>query len=259
MIPEGQVGARGPNRTGMSLRTADFESAASTNSATRAISKSGSEYNFGCDPRGTLGIITRHMTRLTDIDSDPTLVARAQAGERQAMAEIYRRYSAAARIVVYRLISRRALAEDLHQDTFVEVLQRLRELRDPRALGVWIRSIAISKCLMHLRSPWHRSAVWLDQVAGGWTVPGEFADTDEYPDAAAGRRLERAMRRLPATARAVVWLHDVEEITHEEIGQLFGHTASFSKSQLVRAHQRLRQLLERDAERLSCTQISQSF
>ncbi|HZF17806.1 MAG TPA: RNA polymerase sigma factor [Steroidobacteraceae bacterium] len=199
------------------------------------------------------------MLRLTQIDTDPALIERAQAGERQALAEIYRRYAPAARNVVHRLINRRGVADDLHQDTFVEVLQRLGELRDHRAIGAWIRSIAVSKCLMHLRSPWHRSAVWLDQVAGGWDVPQELARSDEYSDGAAGRKLDRAMRRLPATARAVVWLHDVEEMTHEEIGRLFGHTASFSKSQLLRAHRRLRRLLENDSEKLSCTQISQSF
>jgi RNA polymerase sigma-70 factor (ECF subfamily) len=199
------------------------------------------------------------MIRLTDIDSDPELVARAQAGERQALAEIYRRYSVATRIVVHRLITQRGLAEDLHQDTFVEVLQRLGELRDPQALGAWIRSIAVSKCLMHLRSPWHRSAVWLDQVTDGWTGRAEQVHTDKYPDAPTGQKLDRALRRLSATARAVVWLYDVEEMTHEEIGQSFGRTASFSKSQLVRAHRRLRELLDNDPEKLPCTQISQSF
>jgi len=203
------------------------------------------------------------MLRLTDIDTDPQLVSRARNGEREAFAEIYRRYAPAARGVVYRLIARRSLAEDLHQDTFVEVLQRLGELRDHQALGAWIRSIAVSKCLMHLRSPWHRSAVWLDQVADGWSTSEELAsadfDFDDQPDAATGRRLERALRRLPPIARAVVWLHDVEEMTHEEIGRQFGHTASFSKSQLVRAHQRLRELLRHEPENLPCTQISQSF
>jgi RNA polymerase sigma-70 factor (ECF subfamily) len=38
----------------------------------------------------------------------------------------------------------------------------------------------------------------------------------------------------------VVWLHDVEGYTHEEIGSMMGKTASFSKSQLARAHARLR-------------------
>jgi RNA polymerase sigma-70 factor (ECF subfamily) len=56
--------------------------------------------------------------------------------------------------------------------------------------------------------------------------------------------LERALDRVPAVARAVVWLHDVEGYTHAEIGRLMGRTTSFSKSQLARAHERLRELLE---------------
>ena len=56
--------------------------------------------------------------------------------------------------------------------------------------------------------------------------------------------LERALEARPATARAVVWLHDVEGLTHREIAKLMGRTASFSKSQLARAHERLRTLLD---------------
>jgi RNA polymerase sigma-70 factor (ECF subfamily) len=56
--------------------------------------------------------------------------------------------------------------------------------------------------------------------------------------------LERALDCVPDVARAVVWLHDVEGYTHAEIGRLMGRTTSFSKSQLARAHERLRALLE---------------
>ena len=45
-------------------------------------------------------------------------------------------------------------------------------------------------------------------------------------------------------SRAVVWLHDVEGFTHKEIASLMGKTESFSKSQLSRAYQRLRPMLE---------------
>jgi RNA polymerase sigma-70 factor (ECF subfamily) len=48
---------------------------------------------------------------------------------------------------------------------------------------------------------------------------------------------------LPALTRAVVWLHDVEGYTHADIGLALGRTPSFSKSQLSRAHARLRGLL----------------
>ena len=52
--------------------------------------------------------------------------------------------------------------------------------------------------------------------------------------------LEAAVTRLPETSRAVVWLHDVEGYTHEDIAELMGKSVSFSKSQLARAHLRLR-------------------
>jgi len=58
-----------------------------------------------------------------------------------------------------------------------------------------------------------------------------------------GIDLERAFEELSETSRAVVWLHDVEGYTHEEIAELMDRTVSFSKSQLARAHQRLRRLL----------------
>jgi RNA polymerase sigma-70 factor (ECF subfamily) len=55
--------------------------------------------------------------------------------------------------------------------------------------------------------------------------------------------LEAALERLSDTGRAVVWLHDVEGYTHDEIAGMMGKTPSFSKSQLSRAHQRLRRWL----------------
>ena len=62
--------------------------------------------------------------------------------------------------------------------------------------------------------------------------------------------------RLPALTRAVVWLHDVEGFTHAEIGTALGRSPSFSKTQLSRAHARLRDLLadvEAIKEGTSCT------
>ncbi|HUO94601.1 MAG TPA: sigma factor-like helix-turn-helix DNA-binding protein, partial [Steroidobacteraceae bacterium] len=56
--------------------------------------------------------------------------------------------------------------------------------------------------------------------------------------------LERALERLPPSARLVVWLHDVEGYTHEEIAAATARTPSYSKSQLARAHARLRAWLE---------------
>jgi len=56
--------------------------------------------------------------------------------------------------------------------------------------------------------------------------------------------LDAALASLPEVTRVVVWLHDVEGYTHKEIADLMGKTESFSKSQLSRAYQRLRPMLE---------------
>ena len=68
--------------------------------------------------------------------------------------------------------------------------------------------------------------------------------------------LERALERLTPAARLVVWLHDVEGYTHEEIASATDRTPSFSKSQLARAHARLRAWLEPDAARAGARDLA---
>jgi len=67
--------------------------------------------------------------------------------------------------------------------------------------------------------------------------------------------VERALASLSVTARAVVWLFEVEGYSHDDIGRAFGRTASFSKSQLARAHRRLRAWFEPSVEPPACTSI----
>jgi len=67
--------------------------------------------------------------------------------------------------------------------------------------------------------------------------------------------VERALAALPPTARAVVWMFEVEGYSHEEIARAFGRSVSFSKSQLARAHVRLRAWFEPQEIRPSCTVI----
>jgi RNA polymerase sigma-70 factor (ECF subfamily) len=70
--------------------------------------------------------------------------------------------------------------------------------------------------------------------------------------------LERALAALSDISRTVVWLHDVEDMTHAEIARLFNRTTSFSKTQLARAHQQLRERLKSESGELTCMPISKS-
>lgn len=184
------------------------------------------------------------MANPFDQELDPGLVARAQRGDMKAHAVLYRAFAGGVNGVARRLVRSPEVAEEIVQDTFVEVIHSIGRFRGEAPIGAWIRRIAISKSLMHLRSYWERNKRGLPEDDDGALAPAAPA----APDVHGRLDLEIALGLLPTTARTVVWLHDVEGYTHEEIGALLGQTASFSKSQLARAYARLRELLEKDRD-----------
>jgi len=144
------------------------------------------------------------------------LVARAKSGDLEALEALYRAFETPVYNLALRVLRVPEDAEDVLQETFLEVVRSIKQYRGEGHLWGWIRQIAASKALM--------------RVSPG-AVPAQID-------------LERAFERLSETSRAVVWLHDVEGYTHEEIAEQMGKTVSFSKSQLARAHARLRRMLD---------------
>ena len=185
------------------------------------------------------------MSKFADIDIDPGIIRRAARGDVRAHEIIYRAFATPVYSICLRFTKVPAHAEDLVQETFIEVMRSIGNFRGEAALGSWIRRIAVSKALMFLRSTWTRrgqslSDEWHDVTEG----PASSHGLSNHPDDAMD--LDAALASLPDVSRAVVWLHDVEGFTHKEIAQLMGKTESFSKSQLSRAYQRLRPLLAVD-------------
>lgn len=185
------------------------------------------------------------MSKFTDIQIDPAIVRRAARGDGRAHEIIYRAYGTPVYSICLRFTRVPAHAEDLTQETFVEVIRSIRGFRGDAPLGAWIRRIAVSKALMFLRSAWHNRGQSLEddwEEASLQRPDGGFSGQAEQ-----AIDLDAALARLPAVSRAVIWLHDVEGFTHREIAALMGKTESFSKSQLSRAYQRLRPMLEAEA------------
>ncbi|HEU4953512.1 MAG TPA: sigma-70 family RNA polymerase sigma factor [Gemmatimonadales bacterium] len=161
------------------------------------------------------------------------VVARARAGDPDALEQLYRAFEAPVYNLARRICRTTEDAEDVLQETFFEVCRSIGRYREEGSLWGWIRTIAASKALMRLRRNKYRETEELhDEVTGR-----------QREDTALRMDLEAALERLTETSRAVVWLHDVEGYTHEEIATMMGKTPSFSKSQLARAHARLRRWL----------------
>jgi len=198
------------------------------------------------------------MSQFQNADISPEVIRAAAAGDAAAYEAIYRAHQRAVFTLVRRLIPRVAVAEEVFQDVFVEVLRSMKSYSGSGSLAGWIRTIAVNKCMMYLRSPWHRSLFWLDAQQDDESPAITLTDGATLTElhVASQRDLERALANLPAITRSVVWLHDVEGYTHGEIAQALGRTVSFSKSQLARAHIRLREMLEPATESLPCTPVS---
>ncbi|MBA3498661.1 MAG: sigma-70 family RNA polymerase sigma factor [Gemmatimonadales bacterium] len=167
------------------------------------------------------------------------VVARARAGDEAALEELYRAFETPVYSLARRICRTTEDAEDVLQETFFEVCRSIGRYREEGSLWGWVRTIASSKALMRLRRNKYRDTDELhDDIVTG----------NRREDTALRMDLEAALERLSETARAVVWLHDVEGYTHDEIAGMMGKTASFSKSQLARAHQRLRRWLGEEVE-----------
>ncbi|MCJ7440893.1 MAG: RNA polymerase sigma factor [Thermoanaerobaculaceae bacterium] len=180
---------------------------------------------------------------------DELVLARAKAGNEAAFETLYRHFEAPVYTLARRLTRTPHDAEDVLQETFLEVLRSIGRFRGDGSFAGWIRKVTASKALMRLRT--QRSRVPEEELSEE-LADAIAADRNHgvTPIATAPERLdlEAALARLPNTARAVIWLHDVEGYSHDEIAAMVGKTASFSKSQLARAHARLREMLEPTSE-----------
>ncbi len=173
---------------------------------------------------------------------DDVAIQRAKAGDLSALEGVYRAYEGLVYTLARRICRTAEDAEDVLQETFFEVCRSIRGFRGegPGSMTAWVKRVAASKALMKIRYEKYRTTEELNEDV---VLPaGRNTDSGLRLD------LETALAKLSDTARAVVWLHDVEGYKHEEIAELMNRTVSFSKSQLSRAHMRLRDMLGEEVQ-----------
>jgi RNA polymerase sigma-70 factor (ECF subfamily) len=169
----------------------------------------------------------------------PEIVRRAQAGDQDAFHALYREQAGRVYALCLRMSGDRSSAEELTQDVFVRVWQKLRTFRGESAFSTWLHRLATNVALMAQRARTRR-----ERRVEPVEDPAVF-DRGTPAAPIQGIDLEQALARLPAGAREVFVLHDVEGYGHAEIGRLLGIAEGTSKAQLFRARRLLRGMLER--------------
>jgi RNA polymerase sigma factor (sigma-70 family) len=164
---------------------------------------------------------------------EPGDVSRATAGDVEAFERLYRATVGRIYALARRMAGEEA-ADDLTQEVYLRAWRKLHTFRGDANFSTWLHRLAVNLILSQRAAEKKRSARQvshdgvLDTLAARGLSPGTRLD------------LEAALARLPAGAREVFVLYDVEGYTHDEIAGLLDISAGTSKSQLHRARMLLR-------------------
>ena len=188
---------------------------------------------------------------------DIELIQRILAGDETAFASLIRKYQKQVHALAWRKIGDFQIAEDIVQETFLQVYQKLETLNDPTQFSRWLHAI-----VNHLCIAWHRKnrlqiqsleEIHISEIE---TEPYSryIASEHEKISADAQRYLvERLLAKLKESDREVITLHYFEEMTSSEIGTFLGVSENTVKSRLHRARQRLKKYESMIQEALDIT------
>jgi RNA polymerase sigma-70 factor, ECF subfamily len=147
-------------------------------------------------------------------------------------------------------------AEEVAQETLLKVFENTEQLREPQKIRSWVFRIAKNACLMKRRKSIFAPSreLSLDEFMpaknrDGDQVRIEIADWSLLPEGEVMRSemrelLERAIRELPETYRAVILLRDMEELSTQETAQILEVSDDVVKTRLHRARLAIRQKLD---------------
>jgi RNA polymerase sigma-70 factor (ECF subfamily) len=172
------------------------------------------------------------------------LVERCRRGDEGAFQELVDRYKDLVFALIARTVQDRSRAEDLAQDVFLRIHRGLPYFRGEARLSTWIYRIVVNVCLQdHARPRDGGSTVSLDDDGARVRATASVSDR-RFGDLELRDRLEKAIARLPANYRLLVAAHYLAGVQYEDLAEAMQLPLGTVKTQLFRAKQQLRRLLE---------------
>ncbi len=177
-------------------------------------------------------------------NDDVELIQCSLTGDENAFAQLVKKYQKQVHALAWRKVGDFHIAEEITQDTFLQVYKKLSTLRDPRRFAGWLYRIAARQCHAWLRKKRIQTQALEDtdtELIEGGTYSQYIAEEQEKAAIEAQRDIvQRLLARLRESERTVVTLHYFGEMTCEEISRFLGVSASTVKSRLRRARLRLK-------------------
>ncbi|HXF73442.1 MAG TPA: sigma-70 family RNA polymerase sigma factor [Actinomycetota bacterium] len=173
------------------------------------------------------------MSHVGTPESDEELVRRALAGDRGAFGTLVERHERRTYNLALRMLGREDDARDATQDALLTAFRKLPSFRGDAAFATWLYRITVNACYDLLRRS-ARAPLAIPADAEPALEPGP--PTPDHADATVGAiDVRRALLRLPPEHRAVLVLHDVQDLAYEEVAAVLGVPVGTVKSRLHRA------------------------
>ncbi len=173
---------------------------------------------------------------------DLGLIARIKEGDFTAFETVVNKYESRIFNHCMKFLNNQEDAEDVLQESFLQVYRSLESFRGESAFSTWLFKIATNGCLMKIRKKKKVDLVSIDKPIefDGSTLQREIVDWSQNPSLQHGademrRVLERVIGELPEDKRVVLVLKDVEGFSNQEIGDMLGMSVAAVKSRLHRA------------------------
>ena len=177
-------------------------------------------------------------------NDDAQLIERTLAGDESAFSTLVRKYQKPVHAFVRRKVGDFHIAEEITQDIFLRVYEKLETLKNPDTFAGWLYVIAARQCFAWFekkRIPMKSlDAMPSEELEDLAYRQYRAKKQDEFANEQQHEAVERLLQKLPAGERSVVTLHYLDSMTCEDVSKFLGVSLNTVKSRLHRARKRLK-------------------
>ena len=171
------------------------------------------------------------------------LIRKCQQKSQRAFEELYKKFSPFVYGICLRYAKNRDEAQDILQDCFIKVMDRIGDFRFEGSFEGWLQRMAVNESLNYLR---------LGRSSFSDIDYDDASVEDECPDIVSdmsARELLDIISKLPDGYRTIFNMYVIEGYQHNEIAEILNITESTSRSQLKKAREQLISLIKNDFKR----------
>jgi len=187
---------------------------------------------------------------VSDPQAEQRLVQGARTGDLEAYDSLVRRYQERIYATIYHMTANHEDATDLAQETFIKAYQALKSFKGDSSFFTWVYRIAVNKTINFLKQRKNKTYMSLNDLDFNAEHDPDLVAliSDKTPRREVNlielqEKLNAAMQKLSEIHRLVVTLHDVQGLSHEEIGKIMNCNTGTVRSRLFYARQQLQAYL----------------